>query len=193
MCYFELLEQRYGAKGAKRSKGVIFIFTTMLHLGQNIRLIREAAGKTQAEFGRIVGANETKIKSYELERAKPKSVFLARIAQFAGISIKDLTDKVLSEKDIKIDVQNGENVLRGTFEGKPASAWENITESNRMLAQAQLKLAEGYERLLNMLETNLAASGSASLPVEDSEKGKSQDQPAQLLSGRKKSQKVHAK
>lgn len=75
----------------------------MLQLSGNIRLIRQVSGLTQPEFGEILSATKAMIISYEKEKASPNELFIKRLAQLVGVSEQDLLNKVLTEKDIKVE------------------------------------------------------------------------------------------
>lgn len=171
----------------------------MLHINNNIRLIRELSGQTQAEFGKMFGANETKVKSYERGKAKPKSIFMLRLAKYAGITTSDLIDKKLSEDDIKIPgVQKVENVSRGTLqEPQPAYNIEaSLVRSHEALTRTHETQVEICRDLVNILKgLNLSVVGSASLPVLDLDKGKSRGSPTAdaSLGGSKKVRLVKGK
>lgn len=87
----------------------------MLQLSQNIKLIRGLAGKTQPEFAKIIGENLSNLKTYENTSTKPKLHVQKRIAEIAGVTVKDLREKDLSEKDIKLkDEKDEKNATTST-------------------------------------------------------------------------------
>lgn len=80
----------------------------MLHLADNIRLIRLLSEKTQPEFGEKFGATKAMIVSYENGKANPSELFLSRVSKYSGVEIEDLKNKRLTENDIKIKGEKGE-------------------------------------------------------------------------------------
>lgn len=82
----------------------------MLHLGQNIKLIRGLLGKTQTEFAKMVGENLSNLKTYENTSIKPKVHIRKRIASMAGVSVADLLHKDLTEDDITLKDEKDEKV-----------------------------------------------------------------------------------
>jgi hypothetical protein len=83
----------------------------MLHLPNNIKIIRSLSGKTQDEF-RVYFTRVTLAmqKSYEGGKAEPDSLYLQELSELSGVSIKDLINKEITKKDVKIKVENVENV-----------------------------------------------------------------------------------
>lgn len=75
----------------------------MLHLSHNIKLIRLLSGLTQFEFGKKFEATKAMVVSYESGKAEPNELFISRLADYAGIDSKDLINKALKEKDIKVE------------------------------------------------------------------------------------------
>lgn len=75
----------------------------MLQLPNNIKLIRQLLDITQADFGKKLGATKAMIISYEKGKALPNSLFITRLANAAGLSEKDLTNRSLIEDDIDLN------------------------------------------------------------------------------------------
>jgi transcriptional regulator with XRE-family HTH domain len=69
--------------------------------GMNLRLVREFMGKSQTEFGEMVGASKTMIQSYEAGRASPKRIISEQIAQVTGIPFECLENRDLTLAAIK--------------------------------------------------------------------------------------------
>jgi phage repressor protein C with HTH and peptisase S24 domain len=80
----------------------------MLHLRQNLRLIRLLSGKTQTEFGSPFNATKAMVVSYEKGKANPDNLFISRVSKYAGVTIDDLMNKQLSEEDIHIKEEKEE-------------------------------------------------------------------------------------
>lgn len=69
-------------------------------LSQNIRYLRKRQELSQEELALRVGLNRGNIASYENGTAEPKICNLLKLAQIFGISVTDLTQKDLSNKDL---------------------------------------------------------------------------------------------
>lgn len=82
----------------------------MLHLGQNIKLIRGLLGKTQPEFAKLIGLKLSNLKTYENTSVRPKVHIRKRIAAIAGVSVADLLQKDLTENDITLKDEKDEKV-----------------------------------------------------------------------------------
>ena len=82
----------------------------MLHLPQNLRLIRLLSGKTQTEFGEKFDATKAMIISYEKGKANPDELFVTRVAKYGGVPVSDLMLKILSEDNITIKEDKEEKV-----------------------------------------------------------------------------------
>ena len=61
--------------------------------GSIIRVLREQAGLTQTELGKIVGAEQSMIGYIEREIKRPSVELLARIADYFGVAMDDLRKK----------------------------------------------------------------------------------------------------
>lgn len=77
----------------------------MLHLAQNIKLIRGLADKTQPEFAILISENLSNLKTYETKGIMPKLHIQHRIAKIAGVSVEDLINKKLTPDDISINLE----------------------------------------------------------------------------------------
>lgn len=83
----------------------------MLHLRDNIKLIRALYNQTQKEFVKnFTGISEAMQKSYEGGKADPGILYIRELAELTGISEKDLTDKRISKAEIKRLPTKGEKV-----------------------------------------------------------------------------------
>lgn len=71
-----------------------------MQLNVNIKLIRELSGKKQPEFADIIGTNLSNLKTYETTDVRPKANILAKIADYAGITVEKLEEHRLTHKDI---------------------------------------------------------------------------------------------
>lgn len=75
----------------------------MLHLKDNIKIIRALLGQTQLEFIKNFSGKITidMQKSYESGKAKPDILYIQELADISGVSEKDLLSKNLKKTDIK--------------------------------------------------------------------------------------------
>lgn len=107
-----------------------FIFEQMLQIGENIKLIRGLAGKTQPEFAIIIGEKLSNLKTYETKDIPPKLHVQHKIAKIAGVSLEDLQGKKLTPDDIEINlkVEKVKNVNSGTQEPQNST---NGTQDNK--------------------------------------------------------------
>lgn len=142
----------------------------MLHLSQNIKLIRGLAGKTQPEFAKIIGEKLSNLKTYENTPTKPKLHVQKRIAEIANVSIKDLREKDLSEKDIKLKVGKDENVTTATEtpqNGQKSGTHPTLTEIGELVKKIQYVTNLTIEQIADRIDfsrphlTTLIKSGES--------------------------------
>lgn len=92
----------------------------MLHISDNIKIIRKLWGKTQKEFAEyFTGISEINQKSYELNRANPGVLYIIELSKMTGVSEEDLRDRRLDLNEIPRvapSVEEVKNVKRGTFD-----------------------------------------------------------------------------
>lgn len=81
----------------------------MLHISQNIRLVRLLKEKTQVEFGELLKVSTAMIKSYESGKAKPDELFLSRLSRLTGVLESDLMNRQLKEEDLGKKAEKVEN------------------------------------------------------------------------------------
>lgn len=151
----------------------------MLHLSQNIKLIRGLAGKTQPEFAKIIGENLSNLKTYENTSTKPKLHVQKRIAEIAGVTVKDLREKDLSEKDIKLKDEKDEKSATKSTE-TPQNGQENqpdteLSQVGELVKRIQFGSAEAIsiEQIANtigMSRVHLTKILKKGRTKEDSEK-----------------------
>ena len=128
----------------------------MLQLPSNIRLIRLLAGKTQEEFGRMMGANKARQFTYEKGIAEPDELYLSRISAFAGITESDLRSAKLSESNIFIkDPETKETDME--FALMPITNGQGVSELQAQLKEMELKVAqlEAQNNLLKEINDKL--------------------------------------
>lgn len=152
----------------------------MLQIAENIKLIRQLSGTTQAEFGAKFDATKAMIVSYEKGKAQPNFLFVDRLAKHAGLQTDRLMKTRLKEEDIdkkKLEkLFKEENVYSGTSEDQndiSKSSTEdpnlslqtihNLSQSNKILAEAAKikaetdKLREEKEKVLVQSNADLTA------------------------------------
>lgn len=109
----------------------------MLHLSQNIKLIRGLMNKTQPEFAKLIDENVSNLKTYERTGILPKVHIRKRIAELAGVSVNDLLGKDLSEKDITLRVdKDDKNETKG-----PEQAQKSTNENGKQKSTDKLTTA----------------------------------------------------
>lgn len=85
--------------------------------------------KTQPEFAHLIGENVSNLKTYERTGILPKVHIRKRIAEIAGVSVKDLIEKDLSESDVKLKVEKDDK--NGATATETAQKQANGKESNK--------------------------------------------------------------
>ncbi len=68
----------------------------LVNLRNNIRILRTAAGETQAGLGRVLFVDRKTVSSYESGRTVPDLLTLIRIADHYDISVDDLLRKEIN-------------------------------------------------------------------------------------------------
>jgi len=82
----------------------------MSAFNHNIKLIRALTGKKQPEFAELIKSNKSNIKTWETTETLPTDVLIySRLAELAGVSVYDLKNKPLTEKDISLKVEKVEH------------------------------------------------------------------------------------
>lgn len=82
----------------------------MRAFNHNIKLIRSLTGKNQDEFARLIRSKTSNIKTWETTKSLPRNhIIYKKIAELAGVSIEQIKNKTLEEKDIKLQVEKVEN------------------------------------------------------------------------------------
>lgn len=146
----------------------------MLHLGNNILLIRQLSGTTQEEFGSKLGASKAMIVSYEKGKASPSELFVSRLSKMSGVSENKIKNNKLSESDIDLNelekvykIEKGENLASNNFQvekvgkenrpqDRPETAITSLSESNRLIAESNASLARSNEALVSLLKERTA-------------------------------------
>jgi transcriptional regulator with XRE-family HTH domain len=144
--YFVVAETNIVRKGIKRRKGINIINATMMHLRENIKLIRLLSNMTQPNFGKLFGATKAMIVSYEKGKANPDSLFINRLAKFAGISESQLKNTKLTEDLIKLDKE--EKVLKGERKRQKEAA---------SLLNIELLAADDFKKFRGLIVAKISA------------------------------------
>jgi transcriptional regulator with XRE-family HTH domain len=126
--------------------------------GENVKLIRLVCGETQPVFGSRFNATKAMIVSYERGVARPNDLFINRLAQFAGVSVKKLMEVRLTEKDLKLDI--GDMVY-------PAKEDKDKSSSNDYVKDELIRsLKSQVELLSEMLKSNLEKLSNGQLSIQ---------------------------
>lgn len=151
----------------------------MLHIQQNVRLVRKAAGMTQKEFAEKIGATEAIIKSYEGKKGiVPDEFMLARISRLSGVDKDSLLNKPLTEADLTrypTGVDKVEMLARETGGSDPLRIIASLVEQTSILTRNNEKLVNTNESLVTktLLSLNeiLRVSGLSSEVSIDRRRG----------------------
>jgi transcriptional regulator with XRE-family HTH domain len=147
-----------------------------MHVNDNIKLIRELSGLTQAQFAKLIKTNLSNLKTYENTNVKPKAFVLFNISLCTNVSIEDLERKRLKASDIKFDrnwmeeeklgeaVEKVETIRADENSTTPHDRLYHVIEARRRdfekwaeLARADKERAEKEkDRLLDVIDNNLA-------------------------------------
>lgn len=120
----------------------------MSAFNHNIRIIRELTGLIQSDFAKLIKTNESNIKTWETTEVAPRSELVyRRIAELAGVSVKDLKTKELDPKSIHISVEKVET------EDSLINPKEYINE----LREDKKRAIHREEKIMTQLAANLTA------------------------------------
>lgn len=126
-----------------------------MHIGENIKLIRQVWGLKQPQFAKLLDATTAMIKSYENGNAQPKKLVEEKLSELSGIKLEELRNSKISIKSIKmLGDKNGS--------GKDlASSKQSLTDramvivNRRELAKLMAKVyGKNLQEVLNELEEN---------------------------------------
>lgn len=115
-----------------------------MHLGEKLKLYRKSKDLDQFQMAEIVGVSHRKYQDIEKTGIILRTVDKERIREILQGTAQDVAQAEI-KKEVGVD---------------PLSIIANLTESNRMLAEANLILAN---------KINSGASDSASIPVPESD------------------------
>jgi transcriptional regulator with XRE-family HTH domain len=165
----------------------------LLHLTDNLKLIRALLKQTQAEFiknftGKITVDMQ---KSYEGGKAKPDILYIQELAEMTGVSERELTSKKLSKSDFKAmrkveKAENGEKKaanystlellaaddfkkFRGLVVAKLSSIEANLKVLNNKFAEIN-KEVTGAPTTTTLTELEQTTKGVAKMLQEELEK-----------------------
>jgi transcriptional regulator with XRE-family HTH domain len=115
-----------------------------MQINDNIKLIRELSGLTQAKFAELIKTNVSNLKTYENTSVRPKAFIIFNVSALAGISSDELENKKLIPEEIKIN----QTWLK---KGEIDESNDNVKSPSADYLAGQLAMAE---RLIAKLEEN---------------------------------------
>lgn len=74
-----------------------------MQINDNIKLIRELSGLTQAEFAKLIKTNVSNLKTYENTNVRPKAFVVFNVSLIGGVPSEEIENKKLKPEDIKIN------------------------------------------------------------------------------------------
>ena len=75
-------------------------------LGKSMVLIRKQRKLSQERFAEILGLTRQQVSNYECGNVRePSHLVVKRLTEFSGIPIEKLTDGVLREEDLNVEVK----------------------------------------------------------------------------------------
>lgn len=135
-----------------------------MQLNTNIKLIRELSGKKQTEFASLIGTKLSNLKTYETTDVRPKANILARIADIAGVSVKDLEERQLTHRNININIDKSkknnkvvsrENIYNIAQDEALINSGTDQEKYIRILERDRLFFETTMRENLNLLAANL--------------------------------------
>lgn len=82
----------------------------MSAFNHNIKLIRALTKKKQPEFAELIKSNKSNVKTWETTETLPTDILIyTRLAEIAGVTVNDIKNKPLTEKDINLKVEKVEH------------------------------------------------------------------------------------
>lgn len=122
----------------------------MLHLKENILLIRTLSGKTQKEFVKeFTKVTVAMLKSYEGGKANPSPLFVEELSHFSGVSMADLLSKQLNKSDISIQGEKV-NKVDASQDGTTIYEKASIIIIKQILAKILAK-SDDYDKVQSCL------------------------------------------
>lgn len=85
------------------------------YFADNIRYLREKAGMTQEDLGKIVGVSRNAIGNWEAGIREPKNVICVKLADYFGVSFDSLICEDLLTKEPEIVLNEVEKELISSF------------------------------------------------------------------------------
>jgi transcriptional regulator with XRE-family HTH domain len=107
---------------------------------ENLKLVRLGLELSQDEFGKLVGATEGMIQTYEAGRNMPKTLVLNKISHLTGVAVETLIHDKLGVKEIE--------AVKRKYHLK-----EDDTNKNAPDSGANLKLIQAYEKIIALQES----------------------------------------
>lgn len=104
-----------------------------MHLGNNLRILRQQRGWNQADFAKELSVNRSKIASYEGRDVQPRLPLLIEIARLFNVTIDDLLHKDFRAPEgircLSSTIQNG---VQSPSDGKKSEADHAMLENNEL-------------------------------------------------------------
>lgn len=138
----------------------------MLHLKDNIKLIRALLKQTQPEFiknftGKITVDMQ---KSYESGKAKPDILYVQELTEMTGIPERELTSKKLIKGDLKAMVEKVDKGEKNTHNSDINQGFQLLIDKKEFYTDVLLKLrqTQATVNVLKLTVAKLAASKAGS-------------------------------
>lgn len=101
-----------------------------MSIGENIRLLREANGLTQAEFGRIAGVSDKAVSTWESDLRAPRMGAIQRLSEHFGIPKSQIIDDDISSPPIPPGFEPLPETVRLPLVGQIACGTPIMAEQN---------------------------------------------------------------
>lgn len=108
----------------------------MATLGERIRILREAAGMTQEEFGKLIGVVKSTVCLYESGKSTPNDQIKTRICQHFDVSLDYLLG--LTDKPNCSTIDNSDVLILSTLETTLIHRFRNLNQEGQEKVLAYL-------------------------------------------------------
>lgn len=131
----------------------------MSAFNHNIKLIRALTGKKQPDFAELIKSNKSNVKTWETTETLPTDVLIYnRLAELAGVTVNDIKNKMLSEKDITLSVEKVDGLNRELPKGDLHVTLKDyvdiLIDKARKAEERELRLLALLEKDMSVLKTN---------------------------------------
>ncbi len=79
-------------------------------IGQRIKNIRRSKGMTVEQFGQLFGANKSLVYKWENAMSQPNRIRMRQIADFAGITVEELTNSIDYKQLYELECNRAESL-----------------------------------------------------------------------------------